>query len=65
MPDRLRERLTILQGVVALSQGPPLPRNERGIRRHSRAIRKAMTAYRTILATHALALDPKPEVCFP
>jgi photosystem II stability/assembly factor-like uncharacterized protein len=25
MPDRLRERLTILQGTLALSQGPPLP----------------------------------------
>jgi photosystem II stability/assembly factor-like uncharacterized protein len=25
MPDRLRERLTILLGVVNLSQGPPLP----------------------------------------
>jgi photosystem II stability/assembly factor-like uncharacterized protein len=24
-PDQLRERLTILQGTVALSQGPPLP----------------------------------------
>jgi len=29
MPDRLRERLTILQGVVALSQAPPLPPHER------------------------------------
>lgn len=29
MPDRLRERVTILQGDVALSQGPPLPPHER------------------------------------
>jgi photosystem II stability/assembly factor-like uncharacterized protein len=28
-PDRLRERLTILQGDVALSQAPPLPPHER------------------------------------
>ncbi len=38
MPDRLRERLTILQGVIALSQGPPTPaqlREANGIARSS------------------------------
>jgi hypothetical protein len=64
MPDRLRERVTILQGVVALSQGPPTGAQQAELNAICAQFRKAMTAYRTILATHALALDPKPEVCF-
>jgi hypothetical protein len=49
MPDRVRERLTILQGDVALSQGPPLPPHLR----EAAAIRidydRAMTAYNQLL----------------
>jgi photosystem II stability/assembly factor-like uncharacterized protein len=63
MPDQLRERLTILQGVIALSQGPPLPPHER----EAAAIRvqfdAAMTAYRAFLAAHNLPPDPSPPVC--
>ncbi len=62
-PDRLRERLTILQGVIALSQGPPTPAQLR----ESAAIRTqfdaAMNAYHEFLAAHHLLPDPKPEVC--
>ena len=62
-PDRLRERLTILQGVIALSQGPPTPAQVR----ESAAIRTqfdaAINAYHEFLAAHHLPPDPKPEVC--
>jgi hypothetical protein len=62
-PDKLRERLTILQGVIALSQGPPTPA-QLG---ESAAIRTqfdaAMKAYHEFLAAHHLPPDPKPEVC--
>jgi hypothetical protein len=49
MPDRVRERITILQGDVALSQGPPLPPHLR----EAAAIRvdygRAMAAYNQLL----------------
>ncbi|MBV9719961.1 MAG: hypothetical protein JOZ77_11625 [Candidatus Eremiobacteraeota bacterium] len=62
-PDRLRERLTILQGVVALSQGPPLPPHQREAAAIHDQFETAMIAYRRFLAEHKLSPDPKPEVC--
>jgi photosystem II stability/assembly factor-like uncharacterized protein len=63
MPDRLRERLTILQGVIALSQGPPTP----GQLREAAAIRAqfdaAIAAYHNFLTSHHLPSDAKQEVC--
>jgi photosystem II stability/assembly factor-like uncharacterized protein len=50
MPDRLRERLTILQGVVALSQGPPLPPHEREATAIAGEYDRAMAAYRRFLS---------------
>jgi hypothetical protein len=56
-PDRVRERITILLGDVALSQGPPLPPHER----EAAAIRddfdRAMTAYRSFLTANRLQED--------
>jgi hypothetical protein len=63
MPDRLRERLTILQGVVALSQGPPLPPHEREAAAIHAQFETAMTAYRAFLAAHDLPPDKPLEVC--
>ena len=63
MPDRLRERLTILQGVIALSQGPPTAAQlgeEAAIRPQFYA---AMASYRSFLAAHHLPPDTKQEVC--
>jgi hypothetical protein len=51
MPDRLRERLTILQGDVALSQGPPLPPHQREAAAIRSEFDAAMAAYRRFL-TH-------------
>ncbi|HXO17673.1 MAG TPA: hypothetical protein VN909_05845, partial [Candidatus Dormibacteraeota bacterium] len=62
-PDRLRERLTILLGVVALSQGPPLPPHEREAAAIHAQFQAAMTSYHAFLATHHLAPDGKKEVC--
>jgi photosystem II stability/assembly factor-like uncharacterized protein len=63
MPDRLRERLTILQGAIALSQGPPLPPHER----EAAAIRvqfdTAIAAYNAFLQAHHLPPDPKRSAC--
>jgi photosystem II stability/assembly factor-like uncharacterized protein len=62
-PDRLRERLTILQGTIALSQGPPSPAQSS----EGAAIRlqfdAAMSAYRAFLSAHHLPPDPTPTVC--
>lgn len=63
MPDRLRERLTILQGAVALSQGPPLPPHEREAAAIRAQFETAMSAYRAFLAKHHLSPDVKPEAC--
>ncbi len=53
-PDRVRERLTILQGDVALSQGPPLPPHLR----EAAAIRldfgRAMAAYSQLLTANGM-----------
>jgi photosystem II stability/assembly factor-like uncharacterized protein len=48
-PDRVRERITILQGNVALSQGPPLPPHEREAAAIQTELDRAMDAYRRFL----------------
>ena len=53
-PDKLRERLTILQGTVALSQGPPLPAHYREAAAVQAAFEAAMAAYHTFLEEHQL-----------
>jgi photosystem II stability/assembly factor-like uncharacterized protein len=54
MADRVRERITILQGDVALSQGPPLPPHLR----EAAAIRadydRAMAAYNQLLTKNGI-----------
>jgi hypothetical protein len=50
MPDRLRERLTILQGDVALSQGPPLPPHQREAAAIAAEFDRAMAEYRRFLS---------------
>ena len=62
-PDRLRERLTILQGVVALSQGPPLAPHQREAAAIHTQFESAMASYRAFLDAHNLPPDPKQEVC--
>jgi hypothetical protein len=62
-PDHLRERLTILQGVIALSQGPPLPPHEREATAIRAQFEAAMAAYRSFLTKHHLPPDPKQEAC--
>jgi photosystem II stability/assembly factor-like uncharacterized protein len=63
MPDRLRERLTILQGVMALSQGPPLPAHEREAAAIQAQFEAAMSTYHAFLAAHHLPPDPTPGRC--
>ena len=63
MPDRLRERLTILQGVIALSQGPPLPPHYREAAAIRAQFETAMGAYRAFLAAHHLPPDAKTGEC--
>jgi photosystem II stability/assembly factor-like uncharacterized protein len=48
-PDRVRERLTILQGDVALSQGPPLPPHLREAAAIRLEFQRAMAAYNQLL----------------
>jgi hypothetical protein len=55
MPDRLRERLTILQGDVALSQGPPLAPHLREAAAIRAEFQSAMAAYQSFLAAHTLS----------
>lgn len=50
-PDRLRERLTILQGDVALSQAPPLPPHLREAAAIRHDFDSAMASYRALIAT--------------
>jgi photosystem II stability/assembly factor-like uncharacterized protein len=49
-PDRVRERVTILQGDVALSQGPPLPPHLREAAAICREYDEAMVKYRQFLS---------------
>lgn len=62
-PDRLRERITILQGTVALSQGPPLPPHQREAAAIHAQFERAMNAYGAFLTAHHLSPDVKPEAC--
>ncbi|HZV77799.1 MAG TPA: hypothetical protein VFF63_08595 [Candidatus Babeliales bacterium] len=62
-PDRLRERLTILQGVIELSQGPPTPAQQREADAIQAQFDTTMTAYRAFLSAHHLPPDKNPEVC--
>ncbi|MEO6835832.1 MAG: hypothetical protein ABI231_08000, partial [Candidatus Tumulicola sp.] len=48
-PDALRERLTNLLGIVALSQGPPLPPHLREAAEIHAGFERAMTAYHSFL----------------
>lgn len=48
-PDRVRERLTILQGDVALSQGPPLQPHLREAAQIRLDYQRAMAAYNQLL----------------
>jgi photosystem II stability/assembly factor-like uncharacterized protein len=48
-PDSLRERLTILLGVVNLSQGPPLPPHLKEAAEVHDAFESAMAAYHTFI----------------
>jgi photosystem II stability/assembly factor-like uncharacterized protein len=61
--DRLRERLTTLQGTVALSQGPPLPPHEREAAGIRAQFDTAMATYRAFLEAHHLPPDTLQEVC--
>lgn len=63
MPDRLRERLTVLQGVIALSQGPPTPAQLREAAAIRAQFDDAIAAYRSFLTEHRLPPDSKQEVC--
>ncbi len=53
MPDRLRERLTILQGTLALSQGPPLPPHQREAAAVRAEFDRAMRAYHALMEDHS------------
>ncbi len=61
-PDRVRERLQTLLGVIALSQAPPLPPHEREAAAIRREYARAMRAYHAFLARNHLAPDPAPPL---
>ena len=63
MPDSLRERLTILQGAIALSQGPPLPPHYREAAAIHAQFEKAMATYQAFLAAHHLPPDVQASDC--
>ncbi len=60
VPDRLRERLTTLQGVVDLSQGPPTPAQEREASAIRAQYENAMTSYQKFLTANNLAPPAPP-----
>ncbi|HEY4433132.1 MAG TPA: hypothetical protein VGM99_01915, partial [Candidatus Cybelea sp.] len=62
-PDRLRERLTILQGVIALSQGPPTQAQQREAAAVCAQFEVAMKSYRAFLAARHLSPDPGEASC--
>lgn len=53
--NRVRERVMNLQGVLALSQGPPLPPHLREREQVDSEFAQAMAGYRTFLRSHALS----------
>jgi len=56
-PDRVRERLTILQGDVALSQGPPLPPHLREAAEIRAEYQRAMAAYNELLTANGFTVS--------
>ncbi|HEY2554667.1 MAG TPA: hypothetical protein VGI15_05395, partial [Candidatus Cybelea sp.] len=62
-PDRLRERLTILQGVIALSQGPPTQAQQREAAAVCAQFEVAMKSYRAFLVSRHLSPDPREASC--
>ena len=58
MPDRVRERLTILMGTVALSQGPPLPPHYREADAIRSQYEKAMNFYHAFLKDYHIPVTP-------
>ncbi|HEX4014945.1 MAG TPA: hypothetical protein VHX17_13800 [Candidatus Cybelea sp.] len=62
-PDRLRERLTILQGVIALSQGPPTQAQQREAAAVCAQFESAMTSYRAFLEARHQQLEPGEASC--
>ncbi len=52
VPDRLRERLTILAGTVGLSQGPPLPPHYREAEAVRTEFERALAMYNAFLEEH-------------
>ncbi len=60
VPDSLRERLTILQGDVALSQGPPLPPHLREAAVIRAQFETAMSAYNGFLSAYTLTREDNP-----
>ncbi|HYL27484.1 MAG TPA: hypothetical protein VEW74_06580, partial [Candidatus Nitrosotalea sp.] len=62
-PDGLRERLTILQGTLALSQGPPTPAQEGAANSIHAQFEIAMNAYQSFLQAHHLPPDSSQEGC--
>ncbi len=63
VPDRLRERLTILLGTIALSQGPPLPPHERELAAIRVQFDAATRLYDAFLTAHHLPPDRLPSTC--
>ncbi|MDQ2865219.1 MAG: hypothetical protein M3R51_03240 [Candidatus Eremiobacteraeota bacterium] len=58
MPDQLRERLMILAGTVALSQGPPLPPHYREALAIRGEYKRAMDRYNAFLKDYHIAVTP-------
>ncbi len=56
-PDRLRERLTILQSTVALSQGPPLAPHLREAAAIRLEYERAMAAYHGYISAHGISSE--------
>ncbi len=60
MPDRLRERLTILQSTVALSQGPPLAPHLREAAAIRLEFDRAMAAYHGFISANGFSTSEDP-----
>ncbi len=64
MPDRVRERLTILQGAIALSQGPPLAPHYREAAAIRAEFDRAMSSYHEFLTKYRFQPDATTSNCF-
>ena len=58
IPDQVRERLTILMGTVALSQGPPLPPHYREADAVRAQYERAMNFYHAFLKDYHIPVTP-------